>query len=194
MRKLILAMVAGATALAATAQNANVQFPRSYLGLGAATVDHDYSIAGASNIDADGYDTSYKVFGGYEWDPVWGVEAGYTDFRSSDFSFRQNSQNNQGSRGESDGYGVYVAAKGRLPLNEQFDAIGKLGVAYSHRETSTRTGLNIDDNDTGIYAGVGLQWNLNPQWSITAEYERYGKSKDNGAKADVFTIAGRYNF
>jgi OOP family OmpA-OmpF porin len=192
MKKLIFALLAGATALGASAQTANVQFPRSYLGLGAATVDHDYSIAGTSHIDADGFDTSFKVFGGYEWNPVWGVELGYTDFRSSDFSFRTSS--NQGSRGESDGYGIYVAGKGRLPLNEQFDAIGKLGVAFSHRETSTRSGFNLDDDDTGIYASAGLQWNINTQWSITAEYERYGKSKDNGAKADVFTIAGRYNF
>jgi OOP family OmpA-OmpF porin len=191
MRKPILALIAAATALSASAQTSNVEFPRSYLGLGAATVDHDYSINGLSNVDADGFDTSFKVFGGYEFDPIWGVELGYTDFTESDFSFRQN---NLPGRGKSEGYGVYVAGKGRMPLNEQFDLIGKLGVAYSHREARATTGLNLDDNDTGIYAGAGLQWNVNRQWSLIAEYERYGKSKDYGAKADVFTIAGRYNF
>jgi hypothetical protein len=39
-----------------------------------------------------------------------------------------------------------------------------------------------------------LQYNLNQQVALTAEYERYGKSKDFGAKADVWTVGARYSF
>jgi len=46
----------------------------------------------------------------------------------------------------------------------------------------------------GIYAAVGLQWNVNPQWALVGEYERYGRSKKIGSKADVWTIGARYNF
>jgi OOP family OmpA-OmpF porin len=191
MRQLVLALLASATALAASAQTTDREFPRAYMGLGAASADHDYSIRGLSNIDADGFDTSVRVFGGYEFDRIWGVEAGYTDFTRSDFSFVQN---NRPGTGDGDGYGVYVAGKARYPLAPQWEVLGKLGIAYSHRNVNTTTGIHFNDDDTGVYAGVGLQWNVHPQWALTAEYERYGKSKDNGAKADVFTVGLRYNF
>ena len=193
MRKLVFApvfaLVAGAFTLA---QAQTMQSPRGYIGIGVATADHDYDIGGISNVDSDGYKASAKVFGGVDLDPMWGVEAGYTDFRSSDFTY---SQGGVPGRGSSDGYGIYLAGKGRWPIHQQAEVFGKLGIAYSKRELDSSTPLAVgDDNDTGIYAGVGLQWNINPQWALTAEYERYGKSKDIGAKADVWTVAARFNF
>jgi OOP family OmpA-OmpF porin len=193
MRKLVLALLAGAAAwTSAQAQTTQtMQLPRGYIGLGGATVDHDYRISGFTSVDRGGWDTSFKVFGGYEVDPIWGAEVGYTDFSKSDFHYVQNGAPGSGN---SDGYGVYIAGKGRYPLNDQFEAYGKLGIAYSHRSVSTTTAVKFDDHDTGIYAGVGVQWNVYPQWSLLAEYERYGKSKDIGAKADVFSFGARYSF
>jgi opacity protein-like surface antigen len=205
MGKLVFALLASAAAFSAAAQaqtqNAQNFRPRAYVGVGGAVVDHDYSISGLRNIDSEGATISGRVFGGYEFDPIWAVEAGYDDFSQSDFRFNLDGFR---GRGRSDGYGVYVAGKGRLPLqamvniNQPIEAFGKLGVAYSHRKTeSTRdspTFFRFDDDDTGLYAGVGVQWNFHPQWSLTAEYERYGRSKTNGAQADVFSFGARYNF
>jgi len=39
-----------------------------------------------------------------------------------------------------------------------------------------------------------VQYNLNQQVALTAEYERYGKSKAFGAKADAWTVGARYSF
>jgi OOP family OmpA-OmpF porin len=191
MKKIALALVVGMAAFG-TAQAQNMQAPRGYLGLGAAFADHQYRLSGVSNIDHDGYKASVKVFGGADLDPVWGVEAGYTDFRSSDFSYTVASGP---GRGSSKGYGLYLAGKGRWPIQPQAEVFGKLGIAYSHRKLDTNPFIGIDDdNDTGIYAGVGLQWNINPQWALTGEYERYGKKKNFGAKPDVWTVAARFNF
>jgi opacity protein-like surface antigen len=197
MRNLVFALVAtAAVAGAAQAQNRqNAQFPRPYIGAGVALADHDYKISSTTITDQDDYTASAKVFGGYEIDPMWGVEAGYTDFSGSDFSF---TRNGVPGRGSSEGYGVYIAGKGRYPLdamvNQPVEAFGKLGVAYSHRELDSNSGLHFDNHDTGVYAGVGLQWNFTPQWAATAEYERYGRSKTIGGAADVFSISARYNF
>jgi OOP family OmpA-OmpF porin len=191
MKKIALALVVGMAAFG-TAQAQNMQAPRGYIGLGAAFADHQYRLSGVSNIDHDGYKASVKVFGGADLDPVWGVEAGYTDFRSSDFSYTVASGP---GRGSSKGYGLYLAGKGRWPIQPQAEVFGKLGIAYSHRKLDTNPFIGIDDdNDTGIYAGVGLQWNINPQWALTGEYERYGKKKNFGAKPDVWTVAARFNF
>ncbi|MFL6674294.1 MAG: outer membrane beta-barrel protein [Massilia sp.] len=193
MKKLIFALIAGAAAMTAAQAQTNATAPRAYVGIGVATADHDYKLngAGVSNVDSDGYKASAKVFGGYEIDQRYGVEAGYTDFRSSDFSYSQNGVTRHGS---SDGYGVYVAGKANLPINDQFSAYGKLGVAYSDRKLDTSNGLRFSDHDTGVYAGVGVEYKLNQQVALTAEYERYGKDKAFGAKADVWTVGAKYSF
>jgi OOP family OmpA-OmpF porin len=192
MKKLIFALIASAAAMTA-AQAQTTAAPRPYIGAGVASADHDYRLGnGATNVNGDGYKASAKVFGGVEFDQRYGVEAGYTDFRSSDFSYT----NAAGTRGHgsSDGYGVYVAGKASVPVNDQLSAYGKLGVAYSKRKMSSNLGLNAEQNDTGAYAAVGLQYNINPQVALTAEYERYGKTKDFGAKADVLTAGVKYSF
>jgi len=190
MKKLILALIAGTAAMgAAQAQTTQTQ-PRAYVGVGVATADHeDSSVGGLTNINSDGYKASAKIFGGYEFDQNWGAEVGYTDFRHSDFNYA----NGVGGSGRTKGYGYYVAGKYNYPVNDQVAVYGKLGLQHSERKLESPA-LNLKDSDTGAYGAVGVQYNLNQQVALTAEYERYGKSKDFGAKADVWTVGARYSF
>jgi opacity protein-like surface antigen len=191
MKKLVLALIASAAVVgAAQAQDANA--PRTYIGIGAATANHDYSINGLRTSGSDDWKTSAKIFGGYEMNNSWGLEAGYTDFRKSGFNYT-NAAGVAGS-GSSDGHAFYLAAKANMPLSEQFSAFGKLGVENTHRSFTTSTGVAGSDSDTGVYAGVGVQYNLSKQVALTAEYERYGTKKDYGVKPDVWTVGARYNF
>jgi OOP family OmpA-OmpF porin len=80
-----------------------------------------------------------------------------------------------------------------MPVNDQFSVYGKLGLEHSERKLQSAD-LNLKDTDTGAYGAVGLQYNLNQQVALTAEYERYGKTKTVGAKADVWTVGARYSF
>jgi len=186
MKKLIFALIAGATAMSA----AHAQSP--YVGLGVASSDHTYKIGGATNVDGDGWKPSLKVFGGVDINPMWGVEAGYTDLRKASVNY--NIGNVAGS-GTADGKRAYVAAKATMPLNEQVSFYGKLGAGYQKTEFSASTpGLGRSDSDTGVYAGVGAQYKLSQQVALTLEYERYGKKKDFGAKPDALTVGARYNF
>ena len=192
MKKVIHTLIAGAAVVSA-AQTQAGNPGRPYIGVGAASADHAYSVGSipGTNFDSDGWKVSGKVFGGYEFTQNVGVEAAYTDFRSADFSYRVNGNDVKGS---SKGYGAYVAAKYNVPLKEQFSAYGKLGVGYSKREIETNGSWQMKDNDTGAYAALGVEYKLNPKLSAVAEYERYGKSKDYGAKADVVTIGVKYSF
>jgi len=189
MKKLIVALLAGAAAMsAAQAQTTNTQ-PRGYVGLGVATADHE-DFSGLSNYDSNGYKASAKIFGGYEFDQMWGVEAGYTDFRKANFNYSNAGVN---ASGDTKGYAYYLAGKANYPINDQFSAFGKLGIQHSNRELNS-SALSISDSDNGLYGAVGVQYNLNQQVALTAEYERYGKSKAFGAKPDVWTIGARYSF
>jgi OOP family OmpA-OmpF porin len=178
MNKLIFALIASVAVAGAAQAQTTTTAPRGYVGVGVAT---------ANNSTIDSYKSSAKVFGGYDFDQNLGIEAGYTDFRNADY-------NVGGVRGTTKGSGTYVAGKYTVPVNEQVSAYGKLGLAYSERKLSDSTGLNVSNHDTGAYAGLGLQYKLNQNVSLNAEYERYGKSKDFGAKADVWTVGAKYAF
>jgi opacity protein-like surface antigen len=190
MKKLIFAAIAG-VAIASAAQ-AQETYPKAYVGAGVATVDHDFSVNGTTNHDADGWQPSGKVFAGYEFNQTWGAEIGYTDFSKSHASYTANGVN---GRAESDGKAFYVAAKASVPINEQFSAYGKLGAEYNKTSLSSTTpGISYDDHKTQAYGALGVQYNLTQKVALIAEYERYGSKRDFGAKPDVVTVGARYSF
>src|SRR6059058_729801 len=89
MKQLILAMIAGMTAMgAAQAQtdSASTPAPSSVAPYAAGFTPHAYVGLGAAIADdttRDEYRVSPKIFGGYEFTPNWGVEAGYTKFHDA---------------------------------------------------------------------------------------------------------------
>jgi OOP family OmpA-OmpF porin len=172
MKKLLLALLA--TSAVAGAAQAQTTTPHAYIGVGAATAD---------NQTTDSYKTGAKVYGGYQVDQNWGVEAGYTDF----------GKENNGA-GNVKGSGTYVAGKYTIPLADRFSGYGKLGVAYNERKFDNGLGTRVNDYDTGLYGGVGVEYKLNEKLAVNAEYERYGKDKAFGAKADVYTVGLKYGF
>jgi OOP family OmpA-OmpF porin len=190
MKKLIVALIASAAAMSAA--QAQTTAPRAYVGAGVASADHEFKMSGATNVDTEGYKASGKIFGGYEFNQNWGVEAGYTDFRKSDVSYSIGGVNN---RGETDGHAFYLAAKATLPVNEQFSVYGKLGAARTKSELELiNASQNMSRSKTEAYGALGAEYKLNENVSLIGEYERYGKSKDFGAKADVWTIGAKYAF
>jgi OOP family OmpA-OmpF porin len=191
MKKLIFALIAGTAAMGA-AQAQNQMFSKPYIGVGVASVEHNDSVPGATNTKSDGYTANAKVFGGVELNNMWGVEVGHTDFRESDSSYTLNALPGTAT---TKGRATYAAAKANLPVGERTSLFGKLGVAHNKATLSaTDSVLNRSSSKNEVYAGVGAQYNLNQQVALTAEYERYGKSKDFGPKADVLTVGARYSF
>lgn len=175
MKKLLLALLAtSAVAGVAQAQTVAATTPQAYVGIGAAT---------ANNKTTDDYKTNAKIYGGYEFGNNWGVEAGYTNFDKEDAGI-----------GNVKGSGTYVAGKYTVPLGERFNGYGKLGLSYNERKYSDSLGSRVNDYDTGVYGGVGVEYKLNQNVSLNAEYERYGKDKAFGAKADVYTVGLKYGF
>lgn len=189
MKKLVAVLIASAAAMSA-AQAQTTTAPRAYVGAGIASADHDFKLSGATNVDTEGYKASGKLFGGYEFNQTWGVEAGYTDFRKSDVNYSIGNVNN---RGETEGHAFYLAAKATMPVNEQFSVYGKLGATRIKNELEL-VNASMSRSKTEAYGALGAEYKINENVSLIGEYERYGKSKDFGAKADVFTIGAKYAF
>ena len=173
MKKLMIALIATA-AVAGTAQ-AQTMAGRGYVGAAAVS---------AKNTTLDAHKADGKLFAGYKFDERLGVEAGWTNHHKTDV----------GVRGSTEGYGTYIAAKYTLPINEQVSAYGKVGLSHNERKLTDNLGQRFKDDDTGGYGGVGVEYKLNQNVALLAEYERYGKSKAYGAKPDVWSVGLKYGF
>jgi len=197
MKKWFLALTLGACAVG-TAQaqwyNQPASPSRYYFGLAATSADTDFKVPGVARTGDTNWETSWKAFAGVDYDPWVGAELGYIDTRTDDFTYTAGGVNGRvGSRG----YNIYLAAKGRypIPMYPQAEVFGKLGVEYSRRKLDAGPFLSATKEDNvGPYVGVGALWNLTPQWAVVAEYERFGRSKNIGASADMLTVGLRFNF
>ena len=187
MKKLIFAVLAGVTAM--TAAQAQVSSP--YVGVAVSNSDHDFKIGAAGTSSSDGWKASGKIFGGFDVNQNFGIEAGYTDVRKADHAFTIGTTNGTAT---TEGSRTYLAAKATMPVNDAFSVYGKLGAGYSKIKMRSVALGNEDDSKTEVYAGLGGQYKINEKVALTLEYERYGKSKDFGAKADAISLGARYNF
>lgn len=195
MKNPILVLLAGCfTAGAAQAQTAGAAgtaldaTPHAYVGLGVGVV---------SDTTAGGRRANAKIFGGYEFDRNWGIEAGFTRFRTSEFTALNWSPDGayEFAQGRMKTSRAYLAGKYAVPINEKFSAYGKLGLSHSESKVSAPLpGWNFRVSDTGLYAGLGAQYKLTRDIAAVVEYERYGKRKDSGPKADVYSAGLRYSF
>jgi opacity protein-like surface antigen len=187
MKKLIFAVLAGVTAM--TAAQAQVSSP--YIGVGVASSDHDFKIGAAGTTSSDGYKGSGKIFGGFDVNSTFGVEAGYTDVRKANHSYTIGANSGTAT---TEGSRSYLAAKATLPVNDAFSVYGKLGAGYTKTKFSATSLASASDSKTEAYGAVGGQYKLSEKVALSLEYERYGKSKDVGAKADAISVGARYSF
>lgn len=151
-------------------------------------------------------DTAYKIYGGYQFTPNWGVEVGYNDLGNK-YSFN-------GAWGGVPYSGTYkmdnwyVAATGTLPLQGGFSLIGKLGVSANKASGGVCVApLGCaslgSDSKTDVMAGIGAQYTFMNHWAARLEYENYGKITSDDAwgtgnsgalKADAWNISVNYAF
>lgn len=150
----------------------------------------------------DDTDTGYKLQLGYKFTPNWAIEGGYVDLGKFkyDATFAGGTAN-----AEIKVTGWNIAAVGTYPINEQFSVFGKLGVIDAKVEadfTATGPGGTASDGDSSTKAkgnwGVGATYNINKQWGVRAEWERFDKlgDKDKTGESDVdlLSVGVVFNF
>ena len=120
-----------------------------------------------------------KIFGGYQVNPNFAVEAGVAELGNV----------NSGS-GQVDSYGTYVDAVGILPLSPQWNLLGRVGVA--HKAVNTPTG---DDGGNGFKVGLGAEYALTKTVALRGEWERYQLNAfGDKPNADQFTVGVKVGF
>lgn len=117
-----------------------------------------YVGVGAGTAKTDSYETTAKVYAGYQLTPLWGVELGYNDlhrYRSSDVE------------------SWTLAGTGTMPLAQNWSLLGKLGLA------ANRPHFPGSENKNDLLVGIGVGYAMSRNVGVRLEYEEFGRLSDN---------------
>jgi OmpA-OmpF porin, OOP family len=158
-----------------------------YLGGAYSWATADIEDVNASLIDDNA--TAFKLFLGYEFPQIVGIEAGYVDFGSYDVGSLEGEEDSNASLSSN---GWTAALTGRIPLGTLFTAYAKVGYFFWDAKVSggPQGTLYVPDSGNDPFYGAGLRVNFG-KLSILGEYERF----DGGElKNDLFSLGLRLNF
>lgn len=153
------------------------------------TIDRINSTLSAANgatfsvIDEDKLSTGAKLLVGYSFNRNFAVEGGYAVLGTSsvNMDFRSGLVSVGRFNMEYKMTGEFIDAVGMLPLNEKWSLIGRAGVNYGKTSASingsplTLIVSNNDKSESKVREkfGAGVDYNLNPAFTVRAEWERY---------------------
>jgi len=201
--KTSIALALGSLAALATplagAQETPGWYAGASVGRSAATIDDARISSGLANqglggiaISNDERSTGYRIFGGYQFNPYFGIEGGFVDLGS--FGYRASTVPAGTLAGDMGVKGFNVDLVGTLPLAGGWSALGRVGATSMRASDSfTATGAvrmpyataNPSQRSSGFKAGVGLAYAFTPALSVRLEAERYRLKDAVGNRGDV---------
>jgi OOP family OmpA-OmpF porin len=167
----------------------NMRVPgSSYMGLSAGSADLSRPITGLGNWGGGNQSGAYGLYlGNYFNNQNYGFEVGYTDFGSV---------NRSGGNTKVDG--INLSLIGRMPLNPNFNLLGKIGTTYSRTDVSASAGSGVttgSERGFGWSYGVGAEYLLNTNWSGVLQYdEHYVKYPGTTERVSATTLGLRYRY
>jgi len=191
-------VAAMALALPATAQKSTGAFYAG-LGFGLSTSDTFCENLGPPCKDQD---QTWRAMGGYEFNRYFAIEGAFSNLGAHHDLDPANTKDQKVQALEILGILSY-------PFLTDFAVYGKLGAYQSRTRGSVTTSTNptqglgsFNEKATDVTYGIGLQWNMLPQFALRADVQRYPKiggtdaNSPAGAKQDlvVWTIGGVFRF
>lgn len=143
-----------------------------------------------TSMSRDEHDTAYKVFGGYQFNKNFAVEAGY--FNLGKFGFSATTVPAGTLNGQIKLQGVNLDLVGLLPVTDSLSVIGRVGAQYANaRDSFSGTGAvsvlnpNPSKRSASYKFGAGLQYEITPSILVRGEAERYRINDAVGNRGDV---------
>ena len=188
--------------------------PGGYIGfaVGQSRVDIDAgqinaelaSLGFGANTSVDQTGTGFKLYGGYQFNPNFAVEGGYTSFGKATSHSVITSGGSGTGDGRWKGYSLDFSAVGILPLND-FSLFGRAGLSFWSLDfdfTASGPGGTISpsESDSGVapLLAIGAAYNFTPRFALRAEYERHFNVGDDDTTGqsdiDLFTVGLQYRF
>ena len=162
----------------------------------------------------DDKDFAWKLLGGYQFNPMFGLEAFYTNL--GNFKITPNGKDSAGiaasAEVKSEVTGFGLAATAGWPINQQVSLFGKAGFAHTNAKITTSiTAKNAGnvlinetvshDSDTNNFmAGAGVKYSFNQNLAVRVEWEFFNDiGKDDrtgydGSDIHLFSASLVYSF
>jgi OOP family OmpA-OmpF porin len=199
IKNIVTATLVGLAGVATSASvfAADNKAPRFYVGgaIGQSKANSACDGSQAYFSSCSETDTGVKIFGGYQINPTWAVEAGYANLgevtasgRSANASIKMNA--------------FAVSAIGSIPVAQRVLLFGKLG-AYSGEVKATGSGsrgrfASVTEHNTDLVYGFGAKWNFAKNLALRAEYERYNNIGNRNtigeSNVDLLSVGLLYKF
>lgn len=177
MKKMVLAAVLAAIAGAASAQG--------YVGGVAGLTRYGVDCSGTTSCDKS--DSGYKVYGGYEFNPNWAVEVGYTDFGKTEGAVGA-------FRAEIEAQAISVVGVLRGQFANDWAGVVRLGIASVNSKLTSNFG-NTSETEAKAYAGIGLEYAITKAFKLTASADfTDAEVQDQTGGVKMISLGLQYGF
>jgi len=155
----------------------------------------------STTISEDDNSTDYKIFGGYQVNRYFAMEAGF--FELGDFGYTASTVPPGTLTGEILVRGINFDLVGILPISDKFSAFARAGVTRAETEADfSGTGAvnvinaNPSEYDNKYKYGVGVEYKMTESLGLRAEAERYriNDAVGNDGDVDMFSAGLVYRF
>jgi OOP family OmpA-OmpF porin len=158
---------------------------------------------GSVTIDDRDRATGYKLFGGYQFTPNIGVEAGFFDL--GHVGYTASTVPLGTLTGNMRVRGLNLDLVGTMPLFGKLSGLGRVGVTSVRSSDSFGTtgavrlpyaSASPSQRSAGFKAGLGLMYDVSDSLAVRAEAERYGMKDAVGNRGhmDLFSVGLIYRF
>lgn len=215
IRKIGVVIATLSTMIAATAVNAAVNgfYLGGQLGWGnthqsgisSSDMSESANVPLTSSSSSNSGNTGFagRAFGGYQFNPNWAVEAGWTQFHN--MSLHGSATTSVGTtlnaQGTFKANAVDLVAKGIMPLRNGFNVFGKLGAALLIERTriTSTSGTSLTDSDLArrIFPtfGLGVGYDINQNFATDLSWQHIQKTGSSAlANTDFIGIGLSYHF
>ncbi|KQV49507.1 hypothetical protein ASC95_18110 [Pelomonas sp. Root1217] len=186
----LLSMLAISSAWAANVDAAQATGP--YVGGAIGRTSFSARNLGLPKIASDESAQASKVYGGYRFSDLVGVEAGYVRLGSA---IETLTVGNQAVSQRVTARSLYVAATSRLPLSTDFALTGKAGVSFGKSSSANLLPASADmtGSKRSFMWGIGAEYQLTDAIALTADFDHFGQLS-NKVRANLFSAGVRYRF
>jgi len=171
---------------------ASAQDAGFYAGFSAGQGRFTDGCAGLANAgfvgSCDERDAAWKIFGGYQFNRIFGAEAGYTKLGEAHM---RGTRFGAPATAQAVASGFEMVGVATMPVSGLLAVYGKAGFLRWDVDLSG-TGISIGDTGTSMTLGAGLLYPFTKRLAARAEWQRYsdvGNDSTTGqSDVDVFSI------
>ncbi len=152
--------------------------------------------ASRSSMTKNEHDMAYKIFGGYQFNRNFAVEAGY--FNLGKFDFTSTTVPAGTYHGQIKLQGANVDLVGTLPLTPRWSALGRAGIQYANARDSFQSTGSVripnaapSQNAVNYKIGAGIQYEVNRSLFVRGEVEhlRVNDAIGNRGGVNMYSVS-----